>query len=283
MKKINLRLNGKTAYFELFEKEAPITCARLLEILPQKIDIHYAKFAGQEILGVVPMMAPIEGGKNLTEIEQGCVAFFPDRAFFCIYYGELQDEEVSITVIGQLRADEAFIAEMEKCRFRQGDILEIYDPDAPEKEYEPHPFMIDTKMSWTTLPADIQRVYEKRGISLPGGPIIYSDGESRKLADMVYTLYTCVRNGEAYGTDFLCRLLDYYAFKVGGWCGMTDCASDILQYKELLLDGTHKTEEVLVDFLYWINRMSMWIDLLIPWEDITNLMRDMEKPASAQD
>ena len=53
MKKINLRLNGKTAYFELFEKEAPITCAKLLEILPQKIDIHYAKFAGQEILGVI--------------------------------------------------------------------------------------------------------------------------------------------------------------------------------------------------------------------------------------
>ena len=122
MKKIHLKLNGKVAYFELFEKEAPITCQRLLDILPQKIDIHYAKFAGQEIFGVLPMMAPIEGGKSLDEIEQGCVAFYPDRAFFCIYYGELQDEEVSITVIGQLRADQDFIDEMEKCRFRQGDI-----------------------------------------------------------------------------------------------------------------------------------------------------------------
>ena len=83
MKKIHLKLNGKVAYFELFEKEAPITCQRLLDILPQKIDIHYAKFAGQEIFGVLPMMAPIEGGKSLDEIEQGCVAFYPDRAFFC--------------------------------------------------------------------------------------------------------------------------------------------------------------------------------------------------------
>lgn len=273
MKKINLRLNGQEAYFELFEKEAPITCQRLLSILPQKIDIHYAKFAGQEILGVIPMMAPIEGGKSLTEIEQGCVAFFPDRAFFCIYYGELQDEEVSITVIGQLRADEKFIAEMEKCRFRQGDILEIYDPDAAPAEYIPHDFLIDTKMNWEKLPEDIRRVYEKRGISLPGGPVIYSDGESRKLADMLYILYTCVCDGDPCDKNFVGRLLDYYAFKVGGWCGMTDCARDILQYKDLLLSGTRPAKEVLVDFIYWVNRMSMWIDLLIPWEDVTNLMR----------
>ena len=104
MKIINLKLNDKTAYFELFEEEAPITSKRLLEILPVKMDIHYAKFAGQEVFGVVPMMAPIEGGKSLKEIDRGCVAFYPDRAFFCIYYGDLQDEEVSITVIGQLYA-----------------------------------------------------------------------------------------------------------------------------------------------------------------------------------
>lgn len=273
MKKINLELNGKVAYFELFEEEAPITCAKLLEILPQKIDIHYAKFAGQEILGVIPMMAPIEGGKSLDEIEQGCVAFYPDRAFFCIYYGELQDEEVSITVIGQLRADEEFIAEMEKCRFRQGDVLEIYDPDATSREYKPHSFMIDTNMGWEKMPADIRRVFEKRGISLPGGPIVNSEGESRKLGDMVYTLYTSVLNGEEYGKAFVSRLLDYYAFKIGGWCGMTDRAEDILRYKELLLDDTQDKEAVLVDFIYWVNRMNMWIDLLIPWEDVTELMR----------
>ncbi len=40
MKRINLELNGKTAYFELFEEEAPITSQRLLNILPQQIDIH---------------------------------------------------------------------------------------------------------------------------------------------------------------------------------------------------------------------------------------------------
>ena len=273
MKKIHLKLNGKVAYFELFEKEAPITCQRLLDILPQKIDIHYAKFAGQEIFGVLPMMAPIEGCKSLDEIEQGCVAFYPDRAFFCIYYGELQDEEVSITVIGQLRADQDFIDEMEKCRFRQGDILEIYDPDAAPKECVPHDFMIDTKMSWDKLPEDIRCVFEKRGIALPGGPIIYSDGESRKLADLVYTMYTSALNGEEFGRDFIARLLDYSAFKIGGWCGMTDCAEDVLRYKELLLDGKHDPKEVLVDFIYWVNRMSMWIDLLIPWEDITELMR----------
>ena len=273
MKKINLRLNGKTAYFELFEKEAPITCANLLEILPQKIDIHYAKFAGQEILGVIPMMAPIEGGKSLDEIDEGCVAFYPDRAFFCIYYGELQDEEVSITVIGQLRADADFIAEMEKCRFRQGDVLEIYDPDAPAKEYAPHPFCIDTKMKWDKLPDDIRRVFEKRGISLPGGPILNAEGESRKLGDMLYTLYTSVLKGEEFGKAFIGRLLDYYAFKIGGWCGMTDCAQDIQRYKELLLDDTQDREAVLVDFIYWANRMNMWVDLLIPWEDVTELMR----------
>ena len=281
MKKIALKLNGKTAYFDLFEEEAPITCARLLEILPQKIDIHYAKFAGQEILGVIPMMAPIEGGKSLDEIEQGCVAFYPDRAFFCIYYGELQDEDVSITVIGQLHADEAFVSEMEKCRYRQGDLLEIYDREASESVYAPHTFAIDTNMGWEKMPEDIQSVFKKRGISLPGGPILNAEGESRKLGDLLYTLYISVLNNEEYGKPFVNRLLDYYAFKIGGWCGMHDRAGDILKYKDLLMDETRDRREVLVDFIYWANRMNMWIDLLIPWEDITELMRrpdDTQEP-----
>jgi hypothetical protein len=273
MKIINLKLNGKTAYFELFEEEAPITSQRLLEILPVKMDIHYAKFAGQEVFGVVPMMAPIEGGKSLKEIDRGCVAFYPDRAFFCIYYGDLQDEEVSITVIGQLYADDDFIAEMEKCRYRQGDVMEIWDPDSDKTEFMDYKFMVDTKLGWDKLPEDIKRVYMKRGIALPGGPIINSDGESRKLADFIYTLYTSVKNGESYDLGFAGKLLDYYAFKIGGWCGMTDCADDITKYKELLLAPGADLEAILVDFIYYVNKMSMWIDLLIPWEDITDLMR----------
>ncbi len=273
MKIINLKLNDKTAYFELFEEEAPITSKRLLEILPVKMDIHYAKFAGQEVFGVVPMMAPIEGGKSLKEIDRGCVAFYPDRAFFCIYYGDLQDEEVSITVIGQLYADDDFVAEMEKCRYRQGDVMEIYDPDSDKTEFTDYKFMIDTKLGWEKLPEDISNVYMKRGIALPGGPVVYSDGESRKLADFIYTLYTSVVNGESYDLGFVGKLLDYYAFKIGGWCGMTDCADDITKYRELLLAPGADLEAILVDFIYYVNKMSMWIDLLIPWEDITDLMR----------
>jgi len=273
MKRIDLKLNDKTAFFELFEEEAPITSKRLLDILPVKMDIHYAKFAGQEVFGVVPMMAPIEGGKSLKEIDRGCVAFYPDRAFFCIYYGDLQDEEVSITVIGQLYADDDFIAEMEKCRYRQGDVMEIWDPDSDKTEFTEHKFLIDTKLGWDKLPEDIKGVYMKRGIALPGGPIINSDGESRKLADLIYTLYTSVRNGESYDLAFAGKLLDYYAFKIGGWCGMTDCADDIIKYKDLLLAPDADLETILVDFIYYVNKMSMWIDLLIPWEDITDLMR----------
>lgn len=273
MKRINLKLNDKSAYFELFEEEAPVTSKRLLEILPVKMDIHYAKFAGQEVFGVIPMMAPIEGGRSLKEIDRGCVAFFPDRAFFCIYYGDLQDEEVSITVIGQLYADDEFVAEMEKCRCRQGDVMEISDPDSDKTEFTDYRFMIDSKMGWDKLPEDIRNVYMKRGIALPGGPIINADGEARKLSDFIYTLYTSVVNGESYDLEFTGKLLDYYAFKIGGWCGMNDCADDIRKYKELLLAPDADLEAILIDFIFYANKMSMWIDLLIPWEDVTELMR----------
>ncbi len=219
------------------------------------------------------MMAPIEGGKSLKEIDRGCVAFFPDRAFFCIYYGDLQDEEVSITVIGQLYADDDFIDEMEKCRYRQGDVMEIYDPETGIRGTTEHKFMIDTEMDWMQLPPGIKRVYQKRGIALPGGPVINADGEARKISDFIYTFYTSVINGEKYEMDFIAKLLDYYAFKIGGWCGLNECADDILKYKELLLVPNADLEAILVDFIYYVNKMSMWIDLLIPWEDVTELMR----------
>jgi hypothetical protein len=272
MIEITLSLNGIKASIELFSDHAPITCDRFLAVLPQKIDMHYAKFAGQEVLGLIPMIAPVESGKSLKEINKGCVAYWPDRAFFCIYYGDIQDEEVSVTVIGQLHAGDDFIQEMEKCRYKQGAIMEIYRTSMDG--YKPHKFMIDTKLGWDEIPVDLDKVYRKRGIMLPGGPLIYADGETRKLADFVHLLYVSHKANEEIEDKFIALNLDHYAFKIGGWCGLTDCAEDILRYKGLLMTPEIDRENVLVDFKYYINRLNLWVDLLIPWEKLTELIRN---------
>jgi len=274
MDKIILSINNKKALVELFSEDAPNTISEIKSILPQKIDLHYAKFAGEEVFGILPIIIPLENSKNVNNMEKGTVVYYPERQLFCIYYGDLQEEDANVTVIGKLIADEEFINEMEKVRYNQGIsmIIKNGDNDLESYEYISYKHIIDTDSHWHKLPNDLEAIVKREGVMQPGGPIIYAESETRKLADFLWIFYMFYKKEGYINIDLLQSILTQSKNKVGGWCGLTKNAEAFNQYLYLIQNNADKLV-VLKDFILYINRLNMWIDLLIPWNEINESIK----------
>jgi hypothetical protein len=73
---------------ELLEREAPVLSQRLWESLPVESFSVHAKFAGHEIIIMVPFYAEAEN--EILNVQPGDIAYYPGRQTICIFYGDTQ-------------------------------------------------------------------------------------------------------------------------------------------------------------------------------------------------
>lgn len=272
MRKLEFEINGVTATCELFENDVPKTCNAIIDLLPCETELHYAKFAGQEVFGIIPLLMPLEKYSLVSELETGSVAYYPDRQLLCIYYGEVQEEEAGVTVIGHLISDEKFINEMENVRDNQGLKMIIREHGSEKKNINKHKHIIQLDEDiWEKPLEEILDMKKRRGYTQPIGPILYSEGALRDLIGLLWKYReSYIKNNEMNVKDFRDGL-SYFCQIIGGWCGLKKTANLIREYYELLAADNAKELEVLDDMILFISRIHMWIDLLIPWEDFNQL------------
>lgn len=280
MDRIYVNINGKKAKIELNSKIAPNTIEKIKSILPQKIFLHYAKFAGEEVFGILPVMIPMENKTNVNNLEKGSVVYYPERQFFCIFYGDIQDEDANVTVIGKLVADKNFINEMEKVRYNQGICMLIRNEDNFENndnDYKIYNHIINVNFDWHNLPKEFNTLISRKGVMQPGGPIIYAEGETRKLADILWIFYMYYKKENNAPLDLLRDLLVQSINRIGGWCGLKESAEVINQYLFLLMKQDSDKLVILEDMILYVNKLNMGIDLLIPWDKCNESIKEYYK------
>lgn len=266
MEYLHLEVNGKKAQVELFKDEAPETITKLQSILPQKIELHYAKFAGEEVFGIVPLLMPLEKKTNVNNLTKGAVVYYPERQLFCVYYGELQEEDCNVTVIGRLISTEVFNLEMEKARYHQGIPMTITNWDGEAFIHgAPKGFPATPDFLWDKPPAEIHDLIYREGVMQPGGPTIYAEAETRKLAEILWAYRQVFIGNQEDSRLLMEKILCLSINRIGGWCGLKDCAAVIGQYLERLKTESNKLA-VLDALILYTNRLNMWLDLLIPWD-----------------
>lgn len=267
MDKFILSINNTIAQVILKNSNDLYTTQKIKSILPQKIDLHYAKVAGEEVFGVLPIIIPPEKGIDVNTLEKDTVVYWPERQFFCIFYGDIQEEDTNVTVIGKLAANEDFINEMEKVRYKQGISMIIKNEDDKEPEkIKSYSHLVNANFDWHSFPDELKNLVKRKGIMQPGGPIIYAEGETRKLADILWTFYLFYQKKKHIPVDILQDILLQSINRIGGWCGLKGSAEVIDQYRHILQGKNINTLTILEDLILYTNRLNMWIDLLIPWE-----------------
>lgn len=81
-----IQIMGKTMKAEYLQDKAPNICKAMSDCSPFSSQALHAKFAGQEIIVMVPFYAEPEN--EILNVEPGDVGYYPGRQTICIFYGD---------------------------------------------------------------------------------------------------------------------------------------------------------------------------------------------------
>jgi hypothetical protein len=84
--KTQIRSGKQKAVIELFEDHAPRTAQKISRLLPITVPLCHAKFAGDELMFMIP--AVIEPEFFKPSIEPGDVLYYPIQQTVCLFFGD---------------------------------------------------------------------------------------------------------------------------------------------------------------------------------------------------
>lgn len=285
-----------TLYFEycgqgheivLTDRHAPVTVERLVESLPQEIDIHCAKIAGNHIFWHAPFLAPLERGADIMTLPAGTFLFWPERQFLELIFGELQAESAAVNVLGVLSGDIEWLQALgEANRRRQG--REMFTATlrhgtamAPARAGEEADDGVlaslrsARKAAWRGQPAEIEALLERRGAMLPFGPLAMAEGEMRKIHEFLWRLWAdegsySDRDKAMIASAALRLAID----RVDGFCGLSEIGGVLREGLELLEGGQAPVAPTLEEIILYAGRIAAWLDLRICWYDMNEITLD---------
>jgi hypothetical protein len=85
-KRFGITIGGTRVIAELLEEEAPTIAHLMWESLPCNSFSVHAKFAGHELIVMLPFYAEPEN--EILEVKPGDIGFYPGRQTICIFYGD---------------------------------------------------------------------------------------------------------------------------------------------------------------------------------------------------
>ncbi len=85
-KRFMINVGGTRVVAELLEREAPVLSQCMWENLPVESFSVHAKFAGRELIVMVPFYAEPEN--EILNVQPGDIGYYPGRQTICIFYGD---------------------------------------------------------------------------------------------------------------------------------------------------------------------------------------------------
>lgn len=213
-----LEAAGESIAIALDLDSSPHTLLAVLGRLPAAIDLHCAKFAGDQILWPTTVLMPLENGRSINALPAAPFIYYPDRQFLEIIYAPIQDEEADVVFLGTAgdhldalhRLGERVQTEQGRCIIRGrlgigGDGGWVSEFRRRVHRMAPDPRYADrlgvdalgptaraareaTEAMAEAPPEEIMTLVRRRGIMLPAGPLLNAQGESRKLHEGLWAI-----------------------------------------------------------------------------------------------
>jgi hypothetical protein len=290
--RLSLTVGTTRALITLDSQAAAVTCAALAGILPVSTTAHYAKVAGQEIYAHLPLIVEPEGTRAVESLDRGTVAFWPERQLFCVYYGRIQEEDASVTLLGRVTENLRALQEAgESLRQSQGRRfvplrlewaesvamsnrqVSISRPAPAHATGRGSRIRAASSAMADAVPRDVEALLARHGVMRPAGVLFYAEAETRKLHEVLWMVRRHLRDAGAVPV-FVPSLLLHFANRLGGWCGLTEAATLV----EGVAAGLSKAPpEDAVDaveaLIIYAGRLNMWIDACIPWGEVNGLLQ----------
>ncbi len=267
-----IQVDGHTSVIEVFEDKVPNTVKAISSILPLKIDLHYAKIAGQEVYGMIPLILPLENKKIVGNFESGTVAYYPDMQMFCLFHGKVQPEEAFASVIGKLHPDPALFEILESVKHRSSVDLFLSDSGKFSPCYQKKfPLLGGVWDHFWEKPIDeIADLKNRKGQSMPSGPIILSWGSVISLRGFLWKIYQLYSKTGYFDEESFMAISEHAQEVLDGWYGLKETAKAVNVFSKAICSNNQVSAD-LEEMILFAGRLNMWIDSLIPWEEINDV------------
>lgn len=265
----NIKVSDHYGVIDLFEKEAQTSLKAISCLLPLKIDLHYAKIAGQEVYGMIPLILPLENKKKVGDLDAGTVAYFPDRQMFCIYHGEVQPEDAMVSVLGRLRPDPVIFDILEGVKTNDSVLLILSDSN----DFNPVKHRVfkipgeGWEHFWEKPTDEVTDLTLRKGQTMPSGPIVSACGDALKLTGVLWEIRRLLIEKGHFDEMTFMAVTGHFQDVIGGWYGLRKISSAIDAYTRRVCSGDSRLAD-LEEMILFSGRLHMWIDSLIPWETI---------------
>lgn len=132
---------------------------------------------------------------------------------------------------------------------------------------------------WDKVPEEIYRIKKRKGFMQPAGSIMYAESETRKLQEILWVFKNLLKEKQITLESLkysLKAILEHFSIRIGGWCGLTDTSTLLKNASELIrkLETNEELSNILDELMLYSGRINMWVDLLIPWNDLNKQMKE---------
>lgn len=287
------RLTFKTAAGELViecdNAPAPRTLAALLRTLPCEVDLHTPKIGGNHIYWHAPFVCDLEQPSDVMSAPAGAFLYWPERQFLELVFAPLQAETAAVTVLGRVVGDaEVLLGLAAELGGRQGRApfnatlrqLDASPSLATEPASEAPPALIAAREAvWRACPVEIERLLDSRAIMHPAGPLFMADGELRVLHETLWQCRAVWRSDETGpGLTIAAFMLRRVAARLRDFCHLHETAATLELTAASLTVPDAPADAVLDETILICGRLSAWLDLNIPWNDVNEAVRAARAP-----
>jgi hypothetical protein len=255
----------------------------LLNALPMALQLHTPKIAGSHIYWHAPIVEDVEGATHVLDAKPGAFIYWPVRQFLEITFAPLQAENAEITVLGELEAPAAGIAELAAVLKRDAgrrtlsgnlDTVVKHTVDATPASGLPQSVTEARRKLWAACPADILTLTNSRQIMHPVGPVLFAESEARVLHELLWQLRAeQSRRDEEVLRQSASIILTKTAMRLRDFCHLNQTSELLFKLAGLMDDPALPFGELIDEAILNAGRIAAWLDLLIPWNDLNQAFR----------
>ncbi|MGD2097805.1 MAG: cyclophilin-like fold protein [Desulfobacterales bacterium] len=275
-----IRSGKLKATIELFGDRVPQTVQRIRALLPSTVPLCHAKFAGDELMFMIP--AVIEPEKFKSSIETGDVLYYPIQQTICLFFGDdiVPFGQGPFNAVGRIVDGKADLEHLADIIVRQGfQWAQFSQSDASGENaravisQQTAEIIAERQNIWQAVPPELENLkLLKRGRAGNAAVRVYAFADTYRNQRNLWHLRDDVKR-QNITVDTAKLLLETTLREMADRCDIWTLFTPGSLFRKAagqLADVATSDELVNLfdELLIYNNRWWLWLDSCIPWFDL---------------
>jgi hypothetical protein len=295
-----LTIGDQRVRAELLDDRAPRICQAFRACLPLESFAVHAKFAGEELIVMVPFVAADEN--PATSVAPGDIGYYPSRQTLCLFYGQIMPF-ASVTVFARVLPDdlpsaraagEAVLRAGAAPARMTGDGAAGPASGAAGPASGSPSALLDrlaaaTRAAWPSEPADVTRLRSYGRPPMGTMPcVVYANFDLFWAGENLQVCRALAEEGRLTGQQVgltTAALLRRTASRLGKWgfadtLGLLEAVAADLESPSGSAAQPATLAAAIDGVQLYLDRVQCWLDAIVPWTEMDRSLRLLEPPTA---